>query len=269
MKIAILIIIHKNQNQSSRLINYLSKNFDVYVHIDKKSNINLKEQENVFIYNKYEVYWGDFSQIKTTLLLLEEAFKKCYDRYILISGQDLPIKQNKEILEFYKYNRNEYIQFFTLPNKIWGLTKWGGLDRIYKKHVRINNKYYDKGINPYFNSEIIYYGGSNWFDLTNSTLETILSYLSKNPEYLNIFKYSLSGDEIFFQTLIKLLKIDNLISHNLRYIDWNYNYGFSKILCISDYNKIMNSDCLFARKFDETVDNEIIDKIYEHIGENK
>ena len=53
----------------------------------------------------------------------------------------------------------------------------------------------------------------------------------------------------------------------MRYIRWDKKgelRGSPYTFKISDYNELIESDKLFARKFDENVDFEIIEKIYEY-----
>ena len=69
-KICFLILAHKNQNQLMRLINHLKNDFDIYIHIDKNSNINFKSFDNVRIYKKINVHYAEFSQITATLFLI-------------------------------------------------------------------------------------------------------------------------------------------------------------------------------------------------------
>ena len=88
-KIAIMMMVHKNEEQVNRLINHLSKDFDIYVHIDKRSSLNIYESENVFAFKKYNTYWGSFNQIMSTLFLLKRAYNTKYNRYLLISGQEI------------------------------------------------------------------------------------------------------------------------------------------------------------------------------------
>jgi len=65
-----------------------------------------------------------------TLFLFMEAYKKKYDRYLLISGQDLPIKSNKEIIDFFEGNNKEFIKSAKMP--VQDLKGNGGLDRMTK-----------------------------------------------------------------------------------------------------------------------------------------
>ena len=101
--------------------------------------------------------------------------------------------------------------------------------------------------------------GSQWFSITH---EFALYILKEENLIENMIKYSDCADEIFLQTLfLKKYNIKDFNQYsNLRYIDWNRGkpYTFKE----EDYNQIMHGKYMFARKFDEKVDNEIILKIY-------
>lgn len=60
---ACIITAYHNFNQLNRLIEILSKKFEVYVHIDKKTKPSwkeiLKEKERVHLYSKFNINWGD------------------------------------------------------------------------------------------------------------------------------------------------------------------------------------------------------------------
>ena len=49
----------------------------------------------------------------------------------------------------------------------------------------------------------------------------------------------------------------------MRYIDWNR--GGPYVWRERDFDELINSDYLFARKFDEKIDNNIINMIYEKV----
>ena len=50
---------------------------------------------------------------------------------------------------------------------------------------------------------------------------------------------------------------------NMRFIDWKR--GDPYLFHSSDFNELISSDLLFARKFNEDVDNDIIIKIKEYV----
>ena len=270
-KNCILIAAHKNHNQIMRLINHLKTDFDLYVHIDKKSKLNIKSFDNVNIYKKYKVYHGGISQVITTLFLIKEAVKNNYDRYIFISAQDMPLKTNKEIINFFDINKNkEYISYENIENS----------ESMYKEmSFRINSynfgKLYRKLLNRKLREliskfppikrttpENIYYG-SSWWNLTNDAIKYILNYTKENPNFLKRFNYTWGSDEFYFQSiLINSNFKDNCVNDCLRYIIWDGGAPFN--LQMKDYENIKNNinNNLFARKFDENIDNSIIDKLY-------
>jgi hypothetical protein len=281
--IAIMMLVHKNEQQVQRLINHLSKDFGVFVHIDKRSKIEIMETDNIFIYKKYKPYWGSFNIVKATLLLMNEAYNKGYNRFILLSGQDLPLKSNADIKMFFEGNRKEYIHNERLPCVFWHDN--GGCDRLTKYYAP---KIY-RNKRDVFNAILyillrlfcrlisrikprkiqdIYYGGSQWFSLTDTTIKGILEYIRGNQEYINRFYFSNCSDEIFFQTIINKIKGIDIVNNDLRYIDWKTGPEYPRILRGEDCEKLICSKDLFGRKFDETVDKNIIEKIYGIIGED-
>lgn len=284
--ICFLIAAHKNHNQTMRLINHLKKDFDLFVHIDKKSKLQIKESENVKIYKKFKVHHGGFSQIVATLFLMEAAFnntkndntknngknKKDYDRYIFISAQDIPLKSNFEIKKFFENNNKEFLSFENIRNNE-GLYKemsfrmnaynfgfW--YRKLLSRKIRetISEIPFIKRQTP----ENIYYG-SSWWNLTKNAVSYILKFVEENQNYLERFKYTWGSDEFFFQSILMQSDLkENLENDCLRYLIWQG--GAPIILKLNDYkNMKMGGVNLFARKFDEKIDNEIIEKLYKDI----
>lgn len=285
MKIAILITAYKNEVQLNNLVEHLAEDFDIYIHLDKRSTVYVKKMENVFIYQKYKSYWGSINTVLAVILLLSEASKKSYDRYIQITGQDLPIKTNKQINDFFELHRNtNFIEYFKLPDERWAnggydrLTKyWGkepsklvGFEKFQAKLVYFGlNLIYKSPIAFIFFRDIKYqfFGGSNYMDLTDNCVKYILEYLEKKPKYLKRFKNTLIPEEIFFQTIVLNNQSETVIANKvLRYIDWQTGPDYPRTFTNDDYERIMNSENLFARKFDEKLDNIIIKRILENVS---
>ena len=106
MKFAYLIMAHDSPNLLLRLLQALDyKNCDIYLHIDKKSkefsNVSFKnivKNANLFVYSKFNVYWGDISQTKCQFYLLKQATQKHHDYYHLLSGHDVLIKKIPKLM---------------------------------------------------------------------------------------------------------------------------------------------------------------------------
>ena len=275
-KICFLIAAHKNQNQFMRLINHLKKDFDIYVHIDKKCKLDIKSFDNVKIYKNIKVYHGGVSQVVATLFLMREAYKNHYERYVFISGQDVPLKNNKEIIEFFEANKKEFTSFENIKSNDGMYKEMSfrlnayNFGKIYRKLLSRNMREKISNFQPIKRTtpDNIYYG-SSWWNLTNNAIKYILDYVEKNPEYLRRFNYTWGSDEFFFQSILMNSEFkDNCVNDCLRYIIWGIGTPIN--LQMKNYDDIKNNikDNLFARKFDENVDNDIIDKLYKDL-ENK
>src|SRR5687767_12881946 len=98
MKIAHLILTHKNPVQLERLISALKHPaFHFYNHIDKKADAGqfahlVNDQDMFFIKNRTSIYWAGYGTIQATLNGFEEILPVGYDYINVISGQDFPLK---------------------------------------------------------------------------------------------------------------------------------------------------------------------------------
>jgi hypothetical protein len=271
MNIAILILVHKNINQINALLKKLDNNFNIYIHIDKKAkmepeDISLSPRHRII--KKYPIYWGSYNLVAATYDLMKSAYLDNNDYYLLISGQDFPIKSNAYILNFIESNKyNDFISYEKLPREDW---HDGGLERVlyfwenrderglFSFILRRARKYQRKISLFQRKMDCIFFGGSNWFNLSKSTMQKVIEFVENN-NYLERFKYTRIADEIWLQTLlISKLRMTTLINDSLRYIDWQSGPEHPRTLRSSDIIMIKSSSALFARKFDFEVDPEII-----------
>lgn len=285
---AVLIMAHNNINILKKTMKLLdSEYFDLYIHIDKKSDIELQElcnvclKSKVYLFKKIEIRWADYSQVECEIFLLEQAIKNKYTYYHLISGVDMPIKSAKEIFDFFENsNKKEFITFqgdTIEKNKLEWIKYYYFFGRISKNNKLIKVIEHMSiviqkliGINRIKKRKIKYMNGDNWFSITHELAKYIIS---KKSTLYDQYKYTKSPDEIFIQTIIynskfikKLYKNNYNDNHEdcMRKIDWAR--GRPYIFKNSDFKELIDSDCMFARKFDEKIDEKIIDAIYEFIS---
>jgi hypothetical protein len=284
MKIAILILAHKNVWQLQKLVERLAESFDIFIHADQKWDLDttiFESYANVYFVNRHEVHWGSHLQIDATVELFTAAWKKQYDYYMLISGQDLPIKSNRAIMNFAAENREiNFVNYESLPKEDWA-DQNGGFDRLDYYHGihfeaknlgMLKRKIYTAlrkfhrltGIKRKL-YPVKYYGGWNWVNINKDAMNEIFRFLSVNPLFLKSFKYTVSGDEIWVQTILAN-SITNIESDSLRYTEWEEKTAHPNVLRMADLDRLMQAKDLFARKFDEKIDKEVIEKIYELTG---
>ena len=289
MKIGFLILAHRNFNQLKMLIEILLvyEYSQVIIHVDAKSNELYEKLKSTFVNNnrvylvseRYKVYWGSFNQIRATLSLIERANEMQDLEYcVLLSGQDLPTKPINELANFLIKNKGkEYLSYFKLPDAQW---EDGGLNRI--KHFSFdidNHPYLSNKVNTLISRlqnflrikrplKYDYFGGPNWFNLSGHALKYISQYVKENPDYLKHFKFTRCADEIFIQTILLNSEFKELvISNDLRLIDWGSGPEYPKIWRNADENELFNVDNkFFARKFDEEIDCNIIQKLHQRFA---
>lgn len=283
MKIAYIMLCHKNPEQINRFINSLQhQDNDFYIHIDVKSSIENKliSSDNIFILNKsdrIDVKWGGSSMIHATLRLIKEVLDsgRYYDYIWLISGQDYPIKDNKTISKFLKKNKDAnflhiiedkktigrflkrveiYYPKWMVQNNFWSKTTkrtYSVLlrnDRIYKMFKRKNILNYE------------FYFGSQWWVLTYEAIDYVYELLEGNSAVLDFFENALVPDEMFFQTILMNSRFRNTIKNNLTYIKWE-GQAHPKTFTLEDINELESKNFLLARKFDYDIDRDIFDKL--------
>ena len=126
----------------------------------------------------------------------------------------------------------------------------------------IKRREHPKNIKPF--------GGSEWWALTINLVKEIIAYLEANPKFLNYHKYTLVPDEIVFQTVVMAIyggKTKREVQKFITYINWQKpNVTLPVTFTINDVEELskLPEDILFARKFDVTID----EKILNHIDEN-
>jgi hypothetical protein len=105
-------------------------------------------------------------------------------------------------------------------------------------------------------------------------LNYILDYDKNHPEYRAFHKCTFVPDELYVHMIIanstdKKLK-ESWENNNKRFLIWEKpDSAHPNILCKTDFHAILSSDHLFARKFDEKVDAEILDLIDNQILDPK
>lgn len=287
MRFAYLIMAHDSVEQLKILLRLLDQaENDIYLHIDKKSNIQEAEcrtcvsKASIHTYKQYAVYHSDITLTECQLFLLREAVKQPHDYYHLISGHDLPIKPHSEILAFFEANKGkEFIHFESddycrKENCMYYHFLRGWIKRHPESAFlglaqRLEGMSIDLQKAMHIHRKL--YCGANWFSITH---ELAVEYCGCHEALLKKVRWSVCSDEYVLQTFYKTMASGNYELYaqtkapwdyggSARLIDWKR--GNPYVWRMSDYEEIMNSDRMFARKFNWDADAEIIRKIEAHL----
>ena len=299
MKIAYLILVHNTPKHLQRLITALSSgSSSFFIHLDKKSNIDdflgIKGNNVHFTRKRVPVFWGDFSIVEATLILLRTALAdRCnFDRFVLLSGADYPLRSASYIEKFFESNPNkEFINLVAMPSEVAGkpiarLTtyKLRPGDRTISKVIR--KVLMQVGVLPRkrdyktYLGDLAPYGGSAWWALSREACDFILTFVKNEIQVVDFFKNTICSDESFFQTILGNSHFRSRIVRNLTYADWSAGesspaYITEKHLTFFQSTSSFTPDgvfgggeMLFARKFsDESED--LVAKLENKIGENE
>lgn len=279
-----LILAHTNLSQLDRLVKTLADDHtNIFIHIDKK--VPLTELPKYDFYHtervevlkeRFSIQWGGFCMIRATLTLMKAAASKTKDGYfILISGQDFPLKSNKFIYDhLHQGDRAEYITNWPIPYEKWS---GGGLSRIrYFWFVdQIGFKaskllYYFQKISKMRRTYVpaqLPVGGSQWWCLTYNCVEYILEFVASNSAYKIFFKHTLIADEMFFQTIVLNSPFKaSVVNNNLRHVEFDGLNTHPNVLGAKDLSSLMASENLWARKFDQNYDTDILEQLEQYIN---
>lgn len=297
MRIAYIILAHKYPEQLVRLVSRLNTGeTSFFVHIDQKTDDEIYHQvvtrlsglSNVYFLKRYKYYWAEFGSVSATLEGIKEIFKRKvpFDYVSLLTGQDYPIKPNRQIEKFLQKSEGKsIIAYEPLPRSRWGGN--GGFDRINYWHFRIFNRRVCFPPKPSSHSRVSSlkslltflpfrrkfpkdfkpFGGYPYWSLSRECVEYVYNFVSKNHKFTNFFKYVHAPDEMFFQTIILNSPLrESVINDGFMYRSWPREHSSHPItLTKDDFDKIIKSSRPFARKFDVTKDADILDIIDQKI----
>ncbi len=278
---------HKNPLQVRRLISRLNDGFsEFFLHIDKTAAIapfEILKEIGAFVQfvERADSGWGKFGSVQAALNGLKAVrdSKKGFDRIFLLSGQDYPIKSNDYINDFLeKHPKSVFIEYFPIPNyQKWPGNDRGGLYRVdkyyfgLKRHVLLLSKTMNllSTYMPFLRRKIPNgmkpFAGSAWWSVDLYALNYILDYHTNHPEYRAFHQSTFVSDELFIQMIVGNSKdevlLKSLENDNRRLIIWENAAAHPNTLRAGDFATIQVSEQLFARKFDEKTDIEILDLI--------
>lgn len=292
-KHAFLIMAYKSPTQINRIIRALdSSSTDIFLHIDKKSNLSASEivspnKSSLIICNRMKVYWADYSQTQCEIELLKRAIEcNSYRYYHLISESDYPLVSVSEIVSRFEKSQDLYLHFAAKSNAI-ETRSFIQYHRLFQKQLSSVNRDNTFSIYKIFDKTLLMLQcvahvnripddleikkGANWFSIPDD----FARYVVENEKWIEEhFRNTRSSDEFFMQTLawnnscfrarIYRPIEDDSYEGCLRFIDWKR--GNPYVFRSSDYGELISSGMIFARKFDESIDKDILDMLEKYVN---
>lgn len=275
VRVAYVISAYKNPRHLSRLVHRLHTGDETrfVLHVDRKTDTGvydtmrkgLGDVEHVTFLPRHACHWGGFGHVGASLKGIREVLRQGWDPdyMILLSGQDYPIKPDAYIQDFLERgDRRSFFLHFPLPTTNW---THGGLNRFRRWHWRYGRIHVSLPLRRTFPAGLRPWGGSAYWIMSRSALRTISEFVDANPSYVRFFRNVDIPDELFFQTiLLNSPEAERCVDFRLHYTEWTRTPA-PAVLTTEDFPQLVTSSCLFARKFDETVDEVVLDLIDEKL----
>lgn len=300
MRHAYLIMAHSDFYLLKRLIQAIDNpDGDIFLHLDASKEYpdeDIEELTQSVKYSKLSVFseipivWGGETLVQCELFLMNKAISGHYGYYHLLSGQDFLLKPVRDIQKFFSNNSDkEFLAVDTNP-----LNKKSIINRIDQYHIILKNRHITMaldriiqllqtclGIHRLSNEKMDAFGkGMQWASMSH----LFVSYILQEQEIiLDLAHHALCFDEIYKQMVYKTHQdkfelyydIDTSdkrgqmpryqleVSATMHKVDWERGTPYTYRL--DDYQELIDSPCMFARKFNSAVDRDIIDRLYQHV----
>lgn len=280
ISIAYLVLAHRLPTQLRALSQLLSsRGATVWVHVDAKADRSAFEQavaglpEVRLLGDSLPIWWGGFNMVDATLRLCRAALTAGADRLVLLSGMDMPIKPMEDI-ERMLAEPVDRIEMLELPDSTLGPD--GGLGRFHWLHrVDDTSRWGLPGLTltalhrslmPWLKRRppagLLPLAGSQWWALQSCTVRRLLDALERDPRIERYFRGCGIPDESLFQTLVRHAGGGLPRTGHGRLIVWDREpkpYVFK----LADWDELMASHALFARKFDLQAEPSLVERLLE------
>ncbi|HWL14024.1 MAG TPA: beta-1,6-N-acetylglucosaminyltransferase [Opitutus sp.] len=297
MSLAFLILAHKNPRQVERLFRAIHRPEDVVVlHFDRRAPAALHElgrqlaraHRNVHLLRPQTILWGGYRMAAVQIQAMAAALRADgrWHHFINLTGQDFPIKPVAALDAHLAANpESNYVSWFDpVFTPLWSNARdrmrfyyleWPWLERVLRipgAGRRIRRLLGWQNRLPHLPRytrrwpDFRYYGGANHVILSRAGA----AYLAHDPEAQRITRWlshAAHANEIVFQTvLLNSPLAATIVNGHLREIDFPPNRPHPRTFREADLDRLRQSPAYFARKFDDTVDSAILDRLAEHLG---
>jgi hypothetical protein len=251
---AVALLVHRDGTQVNALIKILQPAFDIYVHIDKKSDITPDQIESKNVWKEIAVKWGAYNMIEATVFLYRQILATGipYTHVILLSGDTLPVKSNKYINDYLSarpgvsFLENRPADEIRLERR---RLYWFNEDL--KKHVRGAKRFLNSfRIIRWLQRRLGIWRSTKGFERTGSQWTILaLEHVRHLMEHCRLSKYRFMAvpDESFVQNHFTNYGLP--YEKNLIYAHWPGKRSFSpNYIDEHTFLLLINSPYLFARK---------------------
>ena len=302
MTLACIVLAHRAPEQLAVLLSALRHpQVRVYVHVDRRTSLQpfaealeAAEPRDVVQLPRHYGRWGGIGIVDAALSGLAQGIADGCDYFVLLSGQDFPLRPMGEIVEFVREaGSRSYIEHFALPAPHW---RFDGRDRtdfytydllgrretciprgedvsfLNRKGLLLNELLRmrtafkpTRRFPPYVRP----FGGSQWWNLSHAAADYVLRFVHEHPGYRRYHEHTILPDEVFFQSILlgtEFIGRQEVVNDAQRFAIWPDGASHPRTLTTDDLTAMLESEKLFARKFDASVDSAVLVELAARVG---
>jgi hypothetical protein len=291
MKLAFIVLAHQRPAQLALLLSSLQHPAArTYLHIDRRARIAPFESEfarhgiaEVELLPRHDSRWGGIGAVDAALEGLGRGLRERCDYFVLLSGQDFPLRPIAETAEFFAERRKRsYVGYFSLPDswrirtEFYSYSVFGRPETVFPRGEEPALSLKGKALNGLlrlwttrkpprrFPSYLRPFGGSSWWNLSAEAARFALRFVDDHPDYRAYHRYTLAPDEIFFHSILlgtSFGEAHPIVNDPLRFTIWPPHSSHPKTLRSDDLPAMLESGKPFGRKFDLQLDRSVIENL--------
>jgi len=293
VRIAYLVLSHRNPEQVLRLVGALTEGPAAEVLVRHDARFSTLDEGHLdrlgarSLHDDIEFEWGGWSQLQMLLACLDQARELDPDWLLVLSGQDYPLRPmaaiEKELAHsgsdamlghaweletdrvpgppaddfFLRYAYRHYpaAGFIPrLPGKLRPLAYRRELPELLG--LRRTRLPFRDGFRCFVSAD--------WLTLNRTALCAVLDAARERRSLMRYYRRAAIPSESFFATVLLNDSSLRVARHNRRFLSFEGPLTpHPDTLTVADLDRILASECDFARKFDAEVDAEVLDALDE------
>jgi hypothetical protein len=298
VRLAFLVLAHRGPDQTALLLSTLrDPSSRLYLHVDARVPIDPFSAAltgaglttDVTFLRRRPTRWAGPELVDVVCEGLARSLADACDYFLLISGQDFPLRRVDELAAFFEAAPDRsYMTHWALPYDGWRL---GGRDRtdfytydfLGRRETCIPRgedvsylSWRGRTLNAMLRLRSVgkparrtpgyirAFGGSQWMNLSAAAVRHIVDFVSAHPEYRRYHEHTLAPDELFFPSILAgtgFAEEHELVNDSLRFMVWPRHERSPRVLRSADLPAIRRAGALFARKLDADADPELVKRL--------
>jgi hypothetical protein len=274
-RIAYLILVHRYPAQFKRLFKAIYDPCNCYlVHVDKRSGVAMLDEVRDFLapYANADVLkaknaqWGGYSLVDAELRGMAHLLNadRTWTHFINLSGQDFPLCTQAQIIA--RLDANPGREFIRVLDQ--EKVRPDTMRRVRRFYIEWADGVRGTSIDRPFLRDAVPYIGTQWM-IASRRFCAFVSADARARRFKDFYRNTFIPDEGLFQTLMmNTAEHGVIVNDDLRMIDWIPDGDIKlrpRTYGVADAAALLSSRSLFARKFDASVDSEILDILEQHL----